>query len=239
MFDRLHRFDFDAALDLSAPIAFDRSGPQAFGLPAAEQRAVEAGSFIGDTDRGGPCNCRQLLLCPHGNGTHTESRQHIDASAPAPAAVLTKPLLSAALISVEASNFGPSGEHYNASAEASDRVLCAANLGRALDAAPAAEAIVIRCADEAYLTFEAMDLLIAKGLSHIIVPWASIDRPDDGGELPNHHRFFAAQPNGTVTELAHVPAAAVDGAYLLNLQLPNLATDAVPSRPLLIPFLEL
>jgi hypothetical protein len=38
-----------------------------------------------------------------------------------------------------------------------------------------------------------------------------------------------------VTELAFVPNELADGAYLLQLQVPELAGDAVPSRPLLYP----
>jgi hypothetical protein len=37
----------------------------------------------------------------------------------------------------------------------------------------------------------------------------------------------------TITELAFVPDAIEDGRYLLQLQLPAIAGDAVPSRPLL------
>ncbi len=43
----------------------------------------------------------------------------------------------------------------------------------------------------------------------------------------------AARPDATVTELAFVPDAAADGAYLLELQVPALGGDAVPCRPLL------
>jgi hypothetical protein len=40
-----------------------------------------------------------------------------------------------------------------------------------------------------------------------------------------------------VTELASVPEAAADGPFLLQLALPAIAGDAVPSRPLLWPAL--
>jgi hypothetical protein len=36
-----------------------------------------------------------------------------------------------------------------------------------------------------------------------------------------------------VTELAFIPDTLIDGAYLLELQVPALSGDAVPSRPLL------
>ena len=43
----------------------------------------------------------------------------------------------------------------------------------------------------------------------------------------------ATRPDATVTELAYVPDRLTDGAYLLQLQVPALGGDAVPSRPLL------
>jgi hypothetical protein len=45
----------------------------------------------------------------------------------------------------------------------------------------------------------------------------------------------AAHPrySATITELIYVPDGVEDGLYLLNLQVPNLRTDAVPSRPVL------
>jgi hypothetical protein len=45
----------------------------------------------------------------------------------------------------------------------------------------------------------------------------------------------AAHPrySATITELIYVPEGVEDGLYLLNLQVPNLRTDAVLSRPVL------
>jgi hypothetical protein len=72
----------------------------------------------------------------------------------------------------------------------------------------------------------------------------SIDRAHDEGRLTAHRIFFglppgstalaqATRPHATVTELAYIPDAAPDGPYLLELQVPALGGDAVPSRPLL------
>jgi len=43
----------------------------------------------------------------------------------------------------------------------------------------------------------------------------------------------ATRASATVTELAFIPDSVADGAYLLELQVPALGGDAVPSRPLL------
>jgi arylformamidase len=95
-----------------------------------------------------------------------------------------------------------------------------------------------------YLTREAASLLVERGIEHLIVDLPSIDRSHDEGRLTAHRIFFGLPPGSvtlaqatrvraTVTELAYIPDTALDGAYLLELQLPALGGDAVPSRPLL------
>jgi arylformamidase len=95
-----------------------------------------------------------------------------------------------------------------------------------------------------YLTREAATLLVERGIEHLVVDLPSIDRSHDEGRLTAHRIFFGLPPGSvtlaqatrdgaTVTELAYIPDTAPDGAYLLELQLPALGGDAVPSRPLL------
>jgi len=73
----------------------------------------------------------------------------------------------------------------------------------------------------------------------------------DSGLLSNHHQWWnipqrqtaesISKPNAeskinrTVTELIYVDDAIDDGYYVLNLQIPAIQGDAVPSRPLLYP----
>lgn len=95
-----------------------------------------------------------------------------------------------------------------------------------------------------YLSREAASLLVERGIEHLVVDLPSIDRSHDEGRLTAHRIFFglprgsttltqATRPRSTVTELAYIPDTAPDGAYLLELQVPALGGDAVPSRPLL------
>jgi arylformamidase len=95
-----------------------------------------------------------------------------------------------------------------------------------------------------YLSREAASLLVDRGIEHLVVDLPSIDRSHDEGHLTAHRVFFglprgsttlvqANRPRSTVTELAYIPDTAPDGAYLLELQVPALGGDAVPSRPLL------
>jgi hypothetical protein len=95
-----------------------------------------------------------------------------------------------------------------------------------------------------YLTQEAAALLVERGIDHLVVDLPSIDRAHDEGRLTAHRIFFGLPPGSTalaeaarraatITELAFVPQTVRDGAYLLELQVPALGGDAVPSRPLL------
>ncbi len=95
-----------------------------------------------------------------------------------------------------------------------------------------------------YLSREAASLLVARGIEHLVVDLPSIDRSHDEGRLTAHRIFFglprgsttltqATRPRSTVTELAYIPDTTPDGVYLLELQVPALGGDAVPSRPLL------
>jgi kynurenine formamidase len=95
-----------------------------------------------------------------------------------------------------------------------------------------------------YLSAEAARLLVERGIEHLIVDLPSVDRMMDEGRLAAHRVFFGLPPGATdlalagraqctITELAFVPDALRDGEYLLEIQIPALSGDAVPSRPLL------
>jgi arylformamidase len=100
-----------------------------------------------------------------------------------------------------------------------------------------------------YLSRQAAELLTERRIEHLVVDLPSIDRAHDEGRLTVHRVFFglprgssaleqATRPRATVTELAFIPDSATDGPYLLELQVPALGGDAVPSRPLLYRVLQ-
>jgi hypothetical protein len=94
-----------------------------------------------------------------------------------------------------------------------------------------------------YLSLPAMQLLVERGIEHLVIEPPSVDRLDDDGELAAHRAFFGLPPRShalaearrahcTITELARVPPTLRSGFGLLTLQVPALGGDAVPSRPL-------
>ena len=254
----------DISRPLSLAVELDFAGPQPrhFGAPRASSRPFEAPGFPGAVARGASCNCEVISLIPHCNGTHTEcvghlTRERLDASRVAPLG-----LLPALLVSVEPEPAGALAEGSDPAPRAGDRLITRRALERAwpteLPYTP--QALIVRTQPNGsekrvhdysaetppYLTREAAALLIGRGIAHLVVDLPSIDRAHDEGRLTAHRIFFglpagssalaqAARPEATITELAFVPDEARDGAYLLELQVPALVGDAVPSRPLLYP----
>ena len=97
-----------------------------------------------------------------------------------------------------------------------------------------------------FLSREAMRSLVERGIEHLVLDVPSADRASDGGALTAHRIFFGLPPQSTqlaastraectLTELAYVADTIADGWYLLSLQAPAIAGDAVPSRPVLYP----
>ncbi|HYL04074.1 MAG TPA: cyclase family protein [Steroidobacteraceae bacterium] len=254
----------DLSRPVSLAVEVDFAGPQArhFGAPPASARPFTAPGFAGSVEHGASCNCQIITLIPHCNGTHTEcvghlTRERLDAWRVAPPGPLP-----ALLLTVDPEPAGASGEGSDPAPASGDLLITAHALaaGWPRELPFVARALVVRTRpnDAAkrhhdysaetppYLSREAAALLVERGIEHLIVDLPSIDRVRDQGRLTAHRRFFglpggssalalAARPGATVTELAFVPEELADGACLVELQLPALAGDAVPSRPLLYP----
>ena len=152
---------------------------------------------------------------------------------------------------------------YQPSPEKQDMLLCKEMLTNALKSLHInTKALIIRtlpnsknkltCAygvdvKPAFFTHEAMHWLVTETqIDHLLVDLPSVDRLDDGGLLSNHRIFWNIKPgehqhnkqqwsHKTITEMVYIPNHLKDGTYGLNLQLPRLKLDAVPSNPLLYP----
>jgi kynurenine formamidase len=254
--------DFGAGTSLAIELDFDGPQPRHFAAPAAIARPYVAGTFEGDVRRGASCNCHSITLVPHCNGTHTESAGHLTThSQPLHRFVPTAPL-PALLLSLTPEVAAPDGEDSLPPPQPGDRLVTAAALRAAWPATLpfAPRALVIRTlpnlaskrfhdySDEnpAYLSRQAVAELVARGIEHLVLDLPSLDRSQDEGRLTGHRLFFglpahsteladATRAQCTITEFAFMPDTLADGAYALQLQLPALAGDAVPSRPILFP----
>jgi arylformamidase len=257
--------DLSRPADLALVLDFSADQPRHFGAPRANARPFETPGFgfKGSVTRGSSCNCEVITLIPHCNGTHTEcaghlTRERLDAWRVAPRGFVPALLLS---VTPEA----PGDEDSEPLPQAGDMLITQRALERAWPSATPflPRALIIRTLPNTedkrvrdytaqtppYLSRQAAALLVSRGVLHLIVDVPSIDRAHDEGRLTAHRVFFglprgvtelaaAKRSEATITELAFVPDAVADGAYLLELQVPALAGDAVPSRPLLYPLAE-
>jgi arylformamidase len=258
----------EVCVDLTSPVSlaidldFTERQPRHFGAPPATSRPFAVPGFSGSVAHGASCNCQTLTLIPHCNGTHTEcvghlTREPLDAHRVAPLG-----LLPALLVSIEPVDAATSRESTDPAPQPGDQLITRHALATSWNAAAAApiapRALVIRTLPNTptkqhqdysdstppYLTREAANLLVERGIEHLVVDLPSIDRSHDEGRLTAHRIFFGLPPDSvtlaqatragaTVTELAYIPDTTPDAPYLLELQVPALGGDAVPSRPLL------
>jgi len=256
----------EVVTDLSRPLQiailqdFSAHQPRHFGAPQASTRPFSVPGFPGSVARGASCNCNVITLIPHCNGTHTECAGHLtieplDAHRQVPTG-----LLPALLTTVEPVDASRALETTEPAPQAGDKLITRRSIQRTWpDTLPfQPRAMIIRTLpNEAakrlrdytdstppYLSREAAEFLVARGIEHLVVDLPSIDRAHDEGRLTTHRVFFglprgsqslqgAARPGSTVTELAFIPDEIADGPYLLQIQVPAIGGDAVPSRPLL------
>ena len=233
----------------------------AFYLSPATSSPVEAGDFIGDTRQGGSVNCEVLQIAPHGNGTHTEGVGHITQERIPVTNALPAPLMLTVLLDVTPVRFMDTKEKYSGNHANEDVVITAKNLEAQWQKANVFKmsppALLIRACknfstqngaqfsgtNPPYFTDEAMHWIRAMGATHLLTDVPSIDREDDGGGVCGHRIFWDledenAKPSGeakgrTITELCQIPADLDEGVYLLNLQVPPIQADAIPSWPMI------
>lgn len=198
------------------------------------------GDWIGDVNKGGSVNFRNITFNPHGNGTHTECVGHISKEFYTINKSLERFMFIAELITVLPEQI-----------ENGDFVITAKMLETHLKDAGKPEAVVIRTLSNSpgkmhqqysntnppYILKDAITYLNVLGVEHLLIDMPSVDKEVDGGKLEAHHEFwnYPADPrlHKTITELIYVPNEVMDGTFLLNLQIASFENDASPSKPLL------
>ncbi len=254
--------DLAAGANLGRLLGF--LGPQlrCFNAPVAVSRPLQTADFTGRVDRGGSCNASVLTMTPHANGTHTECVGHLTQQSVDVFRSVPQRLLIAPLMTIEPELAADSTESTRPAPRSADLLITRAALERAWPA-PLVERLVVRAAvirtlpnaadkfidDSAaapFLSAEAADWLVARGIEHLVLDVPSADRAEDGGAMTAHRILFGLPPGSTslgdaqrrectITELAYVPDSVTDGWYFLSLQIPAIAGEAIPSRPVLYP----
>lgn len=263
---RRWRADLAAPVDLAIPLQFAGAQPSFFAAEPARAAPLRAGGFTGDVRLGASCNCGVYTLAPHCHGTHTECAAHVTMGGEHIAALTPVSPSLTVLLSVRPVALGSASDADAVHASASDPVIT-----RELLAAAAAPwladpwvALVIRTLPNdpsklqrvyagpcpaPYFLPDAMEWIVERGVSSLVVDLPSLDRAEDGGALAAHRIYWglpfderdpqlAARGRALVTELAYVPPAVPDGLYMLDLHVPAFGADAAPSRPVLYPIEE-
>ncbi|MBI3134816.1 MAG: cyclase family protein [Bacteroidetes bacterium] len=237
--------DTAAGMDISIPLSADSDSVRAWYCDPVKIEPVITAQFVGDVNRGGSVNFRNIMLNPHGNGTHTECVGHISKENFTINQCLREFHFKAQLISVAPQVV--KNEQYNQQDQVitkelvEEAVKCAGN-------AAGCNALIIRTADNttekrhrnysntnpAYLTTAAIQYILDLGIDHLVVDLPSVDRENDGGELAAHHLFWNYPQNPwlhkTITEMVFVPDAIKDDVYFLNIQIASLESDASPAK---------
>ena len=230
------RVDLSKPIDISLPVM--KGGVKAWYVQDPEFESVRMGDWIGEVAQGGSVNFRNITFNPHGHGTHTECVGHISREIHSVNRSLKKFFFLSELITLVP-------EQKN-----SDHVITKKTLEEKLKGS-APEALLLRTLTDKinppykdfsntnppYLEKECMEMLVQKGISHLLLDMPSVDKEVDDGKLEAHSAFWEYPHNTnffrTITEMIFVPMEIPDGCYLLELQVAPFENDAAPSRPVL------
>ncbi len=233
-----YQADLSKPLDISIPLFSGANNPNAFHINQPLFEPVRVGGFVGSVQEGGACNCENLHLNAHGNGTHTECVGHISKERVTINQTLKNFFAIAQVISVTPQQ-----------ATNGDYVVTRSSIKTLLN--PIAEALIIRTLpnlenkkqttysgnNPTYLEASLGELLAQQNIKHLLVDLPSVDREEDEGALATHHAFwqypFNTRTEATITELIYVDNTITDDMYLLNIQIASFESDASPSKPIL------
>jgi kynurenine formamidase len=229
-------FDLTRPTDLSIPIT-EHDPANAFFLPDATFTPFRAGDFVGSIEEGGPVRCDVVTLAPHGNGTHTECVGHILGKGYSLLVSLTQPIVTSRLVSVplEPTNTVTRQALLDAWSTFGEEALIIRTLPNSADKRSRRWS----GNNPPYIEPDAMEVIVERGVQHVLVDLPSVDPEEDAGALIAHHIFWQApqapRVNCTITELIYVPDELPDGRYALMFNAAAFDGDAAPSRPMVFP----
>ena len=230
--------DLSKPLDISIPLKGEPSNVNAWYVEHPRIAPHQEGDFIGSVAAGSSTNFNDIWFNPHAHGTHTECVGHITKDFHSVNKNLERYFFLAEVITI-------APEKYQ-----DDFVISRKQLQYALGNKKR-DALVVRTlpnlkekmtrqysnTNPPYFLEQAAELLVARGIAHLLVDLPSVDKEKDGGALLAHKAFWnidgQIRKKATITELIFVPNRIKDGKYFLNLQVAPFENDASPSRPVL------
>ena len=234
--------DLSNPIDLSIPLKNGNQNPTAWYCGPVKMIPVEAEGFIGDVNKGGSVNFRDIYFNPNGHGTHTECVGHISSEPYTINQCHNDPFYCAFLVTIKPQEM-----------ENGDKVILMNQIQPWLHELSMVKALVIRTlpngedkllknysnTNPPYIHYSVTEQLVKAGIRHLLIDLPSVDRENDEGRLEAHHSFWQyphkTRTNATITEMIYVPDKAKDGYYFLNLQIASFENDASPSKPVIYP----
>lgn len=241
--NRNYKIDLSKPLDISIPLRGDSSNVNAWYLNHPKIEPHTEGDFVGKVSEGASTNFNDISFNPHAHGTHTECVGHITEEFHSINKNLKQFFFLAEVVTI-------APEKYQ-----DDFVISRKQLQYAFGNKKR-EAVVIRTlpnlkeklsrqyssTNPPYLLEQTAELLVEKGIDHLLIDLPSVDKEKDSGALLAHRAFWnmdgKIRKNATITEFIFVPNTIKDGTYFLNLQLAPFENDASPSRPVLYKIIE-
>jgi kynurenine formamidase len=238
--------NYSASLEKGVSLALgfgpNAENPNAFYIPKALFEPIKVGDFVGAVKEGGSANCEMVTYCAHGNGTHTECVGHLSKERINVIEMLLETNLSAQLITVPLKKDGIYTFIDKDCLKTINWEPTSAIIIRSTPNEIAKKSNIWSGTNPPYFTPEAIEFIKSKGYHHILTDFPSIDPEEDGGELLSHRVWwnYPSEPryNATITELIYVPNSLQDGIYFMQLGLPRIFSDAVPSNPILYPLIK-
>ena len=233
-----YQIDLTKPLDISIPLRASKLNVNAWYIGEPKIEPVKVDDWIASVAEGASINFNTIEFNPHAHGTHTECVGHITDIVHSVNRNLKQFFFLAEVITVAPENY------------MDDSVISKKQLQFALGNKKR-DAVVIRTIPNtkeklthqyshtnwAYLKEDVIELLVKKGVKHLLIDLPSVDREEDGGELKGHKKFWNVggklRKDCTITEFIYVPNKVADGTYFLNLQIAPFENDATPSKPIL------
>ncbi len=222
-------------------IAVNKSGNvNCYYLDAPAFSYFESPEFSGSLAAGGSVNCERISLYPHASGTHTECALHVTPADFDMRHVDIPVLQWCRLISITPEQRdGDAVITMRSIAQLSNPDHCTALIVRTLPNTNEKLLKNYSGSNPPYFDPEVLVQLRSLGFKHLLTDLPSIDRESDEGRLAAHKCWFmanfVASRDMTVTELIYAADHVKDGLYALNMQVPKVETDAVPSKILIFP----
>lgn len=237
------KIDLSKPLDISIPLKASTTNVNAWyiGPPEITPEVMEGDTISVET--GASVNFNSITFNPHAHGTHTECVGHITEKVYSVNKNLKQFFFLGELITLAPERQGD------------DFVFSRKQLQFALGNKKR-EALVVRTMPNIkdkkskqysntnwpYFTKDAIELIVKKGIKHLLVDLPSIDKEEDEGVLAGHNAFWNTSDNlrldATITEFIYVSNKIKDGTYFVNLQIAPFENDATPSKPILYKIIE-